>query len=330
MEFVIFAHSYKMDAFITYQQDSAKVNNLIHTAPKSTELRSKINVEKPVSKLDITEQKQAEQTKQQKTYTPAQIRKWRIQQENKLLVDSSKYMTPRTEIELSYTENIKPNVILPIRELNYVNTDWLTAIIFLGLILFASVRYAYAKYMEHLFLSLFNYPTSVRMFHDKNYPVFHGAFRLEAIFYIIISVFIFQALNFLKWENALLTPLNFLIVFGVVVFYFFCKKFVYLMLGSLFESTFETREYLFNVDNFNRSLGLILLPIVILVSFSPSESPVFIVYAGIIVIALFNLMLLQRGIFILLKKQFSIFYLFLYLCTLEFLPLLLIYKVVVE
>ena len=101
------------------------------------------------------------------------------------------------------------------------------------------------------------------------------------------------------------------------------------MLGSTFEAQDETREYLFSMDNVNRSLGLILLPIVILVSFAPAKNPMFIALSGIVIVLIFNLVLLQRGIFILMKKQFSIFYLFLYLCTLEFLPLILIYKVVV-
>jgi len=319
-----------MDAFVTYQQDTIKTKILIHTIPVNEGLNSIMDRQKPVSILDIPERNQIQEIPQKKTYTPEQIRNWRIQQENKLLINSSKYIAPRTEIGLSSTKKINTKVILPIREVNTANTDWLTIAIFFGILLFATVRYAYAKYMEHLFLSLFNYATSLRMLQEKNYPIFHGAFRLEAIFYMALSIFIFQILNIIKWESAMTKPGYLFMILGIVLVYFFSKKFLYLMFGSLFEATNETHEYLFNMDNFNRSTGLILLPIVILVSFAPVQNPVFITYLGIAIVAIFNLVLLQRGIFILLKKQFSIFYLFLYLCTLEFLPLLLIYKVVVE
>jgi len=304
-----------MYTYITYQKGLGGQDTLVKAAATNTALN---------------EQDSMAKTSQKKVYTHAQIRKWRLQQENKLQIDSSKYIAPRENMVLSTSKALEPSFVLPIREHREVNTDWFTALFFLGIILFATIRYAYSKYMEHLFLSLFNYATSVRLFQEKSYPLFHGAFRLEAIFYITFPIFIFQTLNLFKWESHGANPLNFLFVFGIVLLYFFVKKFLYRISGSMFQTQPETREYLFNIDNFNRSLGIILLPIVILISFAPVENPVFIVYVGILIVLIFNLLLLHRGILILLKKQFSIFYLFLYLCTLEFLPLLLIYKVVVE
>jgi len=50
--------------------------------------------------------------------------------------------------------------------------------------------------------------------------------------------------------------------------------------------------------------------------------------AGLVMTFIFYLFTLNRGIKILMKKQFSVFYLFLYLCTLEFLPILLFLKVI--
>ncbi|WP_346861820.1 DUF4271 domain-containing protein [uncultured Draconibacterium sp.] len=320
----------EMNAEVTYQQDTVEVQNLLETMPQSNQLNSIPVRQKPVAILSVSERSQTVDTTPQKTYTQAQIRQWRLQQENKLLIDSSKYIAPRIESQLTFSEQNDLGFTLPIHMHNSKGTDWLTFVIFLGILLFASVRFAYAKYMEHMFLSLFNYSTSVRLLQEKNYPIFHGAIRLEIIFYITLSIFIFQTLNVFKWENSLTSLSYFLMILGGVLLYFFGKKLIYLMFGSLFQATQETREYLFNMDNYNRSLGLLLLPIVILVSFAPVRTPVFIVFAGITIFAIVNLILLQRGIFILLKKQFSIFYLFLYLCTLEFLPLLLIYKVVVE
>jgi len=319
-----------MDTFITYQQDTVEVKNLLKTIPENTRLNSIPIRQKPVSILSVSKREQTNVTSEQKTYTTAQIRNWRLQQENKLLIDSSKYIAPLNGEQLSSSAEISPEFILPKHIQNNNSTDWLTIVIFLGILLFASVRFAYAKYMEHLFLSLFNYSTSVRLLQEKNYPIFHGAIRLEIIFYITLSVFIFQTINVFKWENTITNPSYYFLILGGVLLYFFGKKLTYLMFGSLFEANSETREYLFNMDNYNRSLGLLLLPIVILVSFAPVRTPMFIVFAGIAIFFILNLILLQRGIFILLKKQFSIFYLFLYLCTLEFLPLLLIYKVVVE
>ena len=166
-----------MDIFVTYQQDTISLKNNIRETPEN----SVMNGNKPVPTTQFTEKNKNTETTKQKTYTNAEIKSWRIQQENKLKIGDSKYITPRTSADLSYSETTSPQLILPIRERIYAGTDWLTLVIFFGIILFATVRYAYAKYMEHLFLSLFNYATSARMLQDKSYPVFHGAFRLEAI-----------------------------------------------------------------------------------------------------------------------------------------------------
>lgn len=265
----------------------------------------------------------------EKTSNSAQYKSSQPASKNLMVVDSSDYIAPRTKTNLHTEQLEKPKFVLPNRELHKPQNDWITIIIFVAIAVVASIRYTYAKYIQQLFLSLFNYATSVRMLNDKNYPVFHAAFRLEIIFYITLPLFIFQCFNLFKYENTVANPQYFLIIFGSVLIYFFGKKLIYFTLGLLFETQNETREYLFNFDNLNRTLSLILLPVVILIQFSPLNNPVFIAVAGIVIILIFNLILLKRGAIILLKKQFSLFYLFLYLCTLEILPLLLIYKVVV-
>ena len=322
-----------MDVFVTYQQDTVEVKSLLHTLQKKDQ-PANLNIKrKSISILEIPERRPEPQKQEpvRKTYTPQQIRYWQLQQENKLLVNDSRYIRPRNEVAISTTQSLKDTgIVLPKREIRNTNTDWLTAFLFLGLIIFATIRYYFATYISHLFLSLINYSTTVRMFQEKNYPIFHAAYRLDILFYIVFSIFVYQVLNFLKWGNLNTNFSFFAIVLASVLVYFFTKKIIYLILGSTFEARSETSEFLFNMDNSNRTLGLILLPVITLIAFSPSQNPLFIVFLGLIIVFTFYAILIQRGILILLKKQFSILYLFLYFCTLEFLPLLLIYKVVVE
>ena len=262
--------------------------------------------------------------------TPEQIRHWQWLREKKIKIQGSRYIQPKKDVELVTT--LEPNDIglgLPIREKSIFNTDWITILIVLALILFATVRATSSKYISDLFQSLVNYNTSFRMFREKNYPISHGVTQLNIIFYFTFSLFLFQVGDAFNLELAHSNFLFFLISLGIVLGYFFVKKIAYYALGLVFEGTAETNEYLFNMDVFNRILGIVLFPIVALINYYPADNPLFIVYTGIFTVGIFYAFLLQRGISILLKKQFSIFYLFLYLCTLEFLPLLLIYKVVV-
>jgi len=316
-----------MDAQLTYQQDTTGVKSLLKNVPQQNSLTIE---RKPVSVMEIPERtRKVTEQPAPKIYSEKQVRNWRLQQENNLLVDSSKFIQSRADLQLGYTEKPTSNIVLPVRDKQPTGTDWLTVLLFVAIVLFATIRYSYVKYIKHLFTSLVNYPTSVRLLQESNYPASHAAYRLDVIFYITFSVFVYQVFNYFEWAGANHRILFFAWTAAGAIVYFHGKKLLFHITGSLFQTRSETSEFLFNVNNFNRSLGLIMLPLVALTAFSPSQNTDFMILAGIAIVMAFYLLLLQRGILILLRKQFSIFYLFLYLCTLEFLPLLLIYKVVV-
>ncbi len=262
--------------------------------------------------------------------TWAQIKHWRWLKEKKLLVGGSRYIQPKNDTKLVSSTSIDSKTLgLPVREKNSSNTDSLTILLLLLLLLFATVRVGYSKYISYLFQSLINYSISSRLFSEKNYPISHGAVRLNVIFYFTFSLFLYQVITFFKVRLIHESLPLFVLSLIVVLSYFIVKKAVYYLLGLVFETSAETSEYLFNMDNFSRTLGIVLFPVVVLINYYPTENPVFMVVTGVVLVGVFYAFLLQRGIYILLRKQFSLFYLFLYLCTLEILPLLLIYKVVV-
>jgi len=153
------------------------------------------------------------------------------------------------------------------REKIYPEGDWLTGIMFLVLVLLASVSAGYSKYISSLFQSLINYPTSFRMFREKNYSILHGAFRLEVLYYIVFSIFIFQVLVLVSADMSLFTLLVYGKILTAVTLYFFAKKFAYHALGSIFIGASDTSEFLFNMDNFNRGAGIILFPVVALIAY---------------------------------------------------------------
>ena len=321
-----------MEVLFTYQQDTIQVKNLINLVPQvdNSELLNVRNTTQNIQAIPEIDSSRFVNNTEKSQPTSAQIRYWRQLRENKLLIDGSRYIQPKDNVELVTSIKVEPeNLELPIREKNSSNNDWITILVILALILFASVRVAYSNYIAHLFQSLISYSTSFRLFRERNYPLSHGAFRLDIIFYFTFSIFIYQIINAFKLELINENLAFYATGLGLVLGYFILKKIIYSVVGLVFESVSETSEYLFNMDSFNRTLGIVLFPVVVLINYYPAENPVFMVVIGIFVVGVFYAFLLQRGIFILLRKQFSIFYLFLYLCTLEFLPLFLIYNVVV-
>jgi len=262
--------------------------------------------------------------------TAQQIRYSEMQRENKLLVRGSRYMEPINKIRLISSIDVNTEKIgLPYREKVNNNTDWLTIVLFLGLVLFASVKSSFSKYIKHLMQSVFNYSTARRMFQEKNNSIFLASLRLEIFYYIVVSVFFYQLAVHYMVEFQFGKFHLFLKCFGLLIAYYLTKSILYRFLGLLIERQLETKEYLFNMSNFNRIAGIFIFPLITFIAFDSFKNTETMLITGIVFLIIIYFLIICRGIGILLRKRVSIFYMFLYLCTLEFLPLLFIYKLVI-
>lgn len=207
------------------------------------------------------------------------------------------------------------------------NPDWLVGVIVLSFILIATVRLIFNKYLNQLIQSTINYSAFSRMYRERFFNFLHASFRLDIVFYLSFSLFFYQILSSLKIDLGINnSALFYLTCIGLVILYYFVKRIIYLILGVITESTQEVKEYLFSITVYNRVLGLIILPVTTIIAFLRLNNTEPLSYAGLVIIAIFYILSLARGSKIFLKKHFSILYLILYLCTLEILPLLIIYN----
>jgi hypothetical protein len=218
-------------------------------------------------------------------------------------------------------------VVFPGKKVIRNNPDWLIGVLVLMFLLFATVKLIFNKYLSQLVQSTINYSTFTRTFRERYFNLFHASFRLDVIFNTILALFSYQFISLYKINFGLSKSYYvYLACLGIVIGYFTAKRILYYIIGVLTESKHEVQEYLFSITVFNRVLGLFLLPISATIAFIPLSQIEPLLFAGLGIIIIFYLMSLIRGAKIFLKKQFSISYLILYLCTLEFLPLLLIYN----
>jgi len=221
----------------------------------------------------------------------------------------------------------KVEVVFAGKKVFRTNPDWLVGVLVLSIILFASVRLIFNKYLNQLIQSTTNYSTFTRTFRERYFNFLHASFRLDLIFHLIFALFLYQLISTFKIDiGGTKTYYSYLICLGIVIGYFWVKRIIYYIIGVLTESKSEVQEYLFSITVYNRVLGLVLLPVTATIAFIPVSQVEYLLFGGILIIAVFYLMSLIRGGKIFLKKHFSISYLILYLCTLEFLPLLLIYN----
>ncbi|WP_299578560.1 DUF4271 domain-containing protein [uncultured Sunxiuqinia sp.] len=232
------------------------------------------------------------------------------------------------KVETFTEEPSKPWISLPEKSFMNEKPDWVIGVFILALILLATVRLFFNKYLSQLFHAVINYSTSSRLFRDRSVSVTHASFRLDLIFYLIFSVFIFQFFDEFNLSLASSSFNTYLIILGVVIGYYILKRLAYLFAGFVGETSSETTEFLYNMHLYSRILGLFLIPVSLVISFGALQNPRLAVFTGLFICAAFYFLLLFRGAKILITKHFSIFYLILYLCTLEILPLIFICNLV--
>jgi hypothetical protein len=97
--------------------------------------------------------------------------------------------------------------------------------------------------------------------------------------------------------------------------------------GFIFKTGKEASEYISAIFLFINILGLFLLPVVICLAFIEKADPRIFIYTGYFIIGSFLCLRLLKGLVIGFgSNRVSKFYLFLYLCTLEIIPFVILIK----
>ena len=151
---------------------------------------------------------------------------------------------------------------------------------------------------------------------------------LSIVFILVFSAFFYQTCLFYGWtifnaEGFILFVLCTLMV-GLV---YFIKLMVIAFVGNVLEADELVREYFYNIFLINLLLALLLIPIILAGAYMPYLSSNVLIKAGV---ALFFITLLYRslrGVYMGSgRTKFSLYHLFLYFCTLEILPLVVLIK----
>lgn len=230
-------------------------------------------------------------------------------------------------IQLQATTEV-PGLSLPGRKLQKREADWVAGILVLVFILFTTVRLFFGKYLAQILHAAINYATASRLFRERSLSVSHVSLRLDLIFFITFSLFLYQVfgkrIDFAP-QNQFLQYL--MLVVGTILF-FGAKQILYTFQGKLGEVTNETSEVLYNMNLYNRLIGLGMIPVTLILAFSRLQNTQIVIGIGALITLVCYILMVFRGIKILVRKDFPIYYLILYLCTLEILPLFYIYKLV--
>lgn len=194
-------------------------------------------------------------------------------------------------------------------------------------LLLAFLRYFYSRYFSNLFRVFFNTSLRQSQLTDQLLQAKLPSLLFNIFFVISGGIYVYLLLlhyNLLGPHNAWILILSSVILMGIIYFVKYCTlKFT----GWITGLKEATNTYIFIVFLINKIIGIFLVPVIIILSFSEHAIAHIALLASVMSIIIFLVLRFFRS-YGLLQNQLKIsrFHFLLYITGIELLPLLLLYK----
>ena len=203
---------------------------------------------------------------------------------------------------------------------------WQTVVL-IGSILLLGMAKAFSKNrFKQAIKALFNNAVSQEIVREEK-VFFHRSNVLFTIIHLLsTSLFLYhikEIINVSPGNNFLF----FLLIVGFLVVVYIIKYIFSQVLFYILNDTHTASEYIFNVSLYNNLLGVVLIPILCVTYFSSLDFNIIFTYIASPLILLIFILRLIRLYAIGISKGISYFYIFLYICTLEILPLVVLFRI---
>jgi hypothetical protein len=207
-------------------------------------------------------------------------------------------------------------------------SDWLVILVLLLCLVVIRCRSLYTKYFNQLIHAVCSRAASIKLYREKNVLFFNMSRWLMPASMAIISVFtVYVAARFLgeEWiaEHMLLSIFS---VFLVLSLFYGYQFLIHGLVGVLFYVEPVSKEHLFNQRVLVMGLGVCLLPLTAMLPFVPEWMFQPLILGGGVIFGFFLMIWMVRTLQIIFDHRLSFFYLILYICSLEILPIAILIK----
>ncbi len=219
------------------------------------------------------------------------------------------------------------NIALTIHTRNYASNDWIVLVLLLSLASIGWIRFRFAKLFHQTLGSAIFHKEAYSLYQDRNSTSNKVSFALNGVFFINFSLFLFLYLERSKTGIIAYTRIeNYLLLLLAMLIFLLAKALLYYLTGSLFNTSKLVSEYVYNSSIFNRVAGVLILPIIILFPFTAESYSSYLILLGVFIFLSTYSLQLFRGFQIIFRNNSSVLYTFLYLCSIEILPILVAFK----
>ena len=201
----------------------------------------------------------------------------------------------------------------------------------LVLLILGIFKTVFRGYFKNLFRVYFNTSLRQTQLSDQLEQAKLPSFILNIFFAITAGIYIWLLFHYYHPPRLVSSKLLLPVCIASVAALYFVKFCILKFMGWVSELQQTTNKYIFAIFLVNKITGIILVPIIILLSFSEPSWRTVLTNGSFIIIALFFLSRYFKSYGALDKKvRINPFHFLIYITAAEIIPLLLIYKVAVD
>jgi hypothetical protein len=222
---------------------------------------------------------------------------------------------------LPFLNTAPPDMMLQPLISGEIKNNWIFWILLAGFVILTMTRYYHEKRLKLFGSAIFKRSAATQLIRESPVYAHRSFFPMLSIYIISVTLLIYQATEIFSpgSSEGIKTLLLFAEFLGIYLAYSLLKITAIWLISITFKNQDTAKEYIQNILIYNLVLGILLLPLLLLIIYTYHE--LFIYLSGALAIILIGLRFI-RGISIgLSDPKFSLIHLFLYLCTLEILPL---------
>lgn len=221
--------------------------------------------------------------------------------------------------------NTKPGVLLEGTEKNY-RPAWILLIVFILFLILGVLRIVFPVELKIIVDAYYKERLLLQVSKEDNlatswpYIFLYAVFSLSLGLFVVVIVSSFGDKNYLTFENFLKNS-------GFVAFLFIAKILIIRFVSFVFQLEKIVREYIAILYLVYFNSMFFLMPFLLAVVFIPANyfKSISIIYICLVII-LFSYRFLRTALHLFGHFKFSIFYLILYLCSLELAPILILVR----
>jgi len=204
---------------------------------------------------------------------------------------------------------------------------WYFIYLFILLAIYAWINVYYGNVLVQTFRASINFKLANKMFNSSSQVQSQLDTTLYLFYFLSLAFMLYYVeIRINRFPYDFRGGLLFLFNLGFLALLFFGRIVIHNIAGFLFNRVKIIREYLYNMFIFNKLTGLVAPPLIFLMVYTRGALQDIVFWTSIIVLSGIFLLRVIRGIIYSYQKDVLNFYMFLYLCALEIVPVVLLYR----